>query len=50
MPLECFMAMAFGKADTDSLYDRSIRPVFRQRGIAPFRVDRSVRNDDTVKS
>jgi hypothetical protein len=46
MPLECFIAMAFGQPDTDSVYDRSIRPVLRQRGITPFRVDRSVRNDD----
>lgn len=46
MPLECFIAMAFGQTDTDTLYDRSITPVLRQRGIAAFRVDRSVRNED----
>ena len=38
--------MAFGQTDTDTLYDRSIAPVLRQRGIAAFRVDRSVRNED----
>lgn len=46
MLLECFIAMAFGHAETDTLYNRSIRPLLKQRGITPFRVDRSVRNED----
>lgn len=46
MPLECFIAMAFGKADTDAVYNRAIAPILRRRGVRPFRVDRSVRNED----
>ncbi len=46
MPLKCFIATAFDRQDTDRLFDRSIKPLLRQKGISPFRVDRSNRNED----
>jgi len=38
--------MAFERKDTDDLYDKAIKPLLKRKGIAPFRVDRSNRNDD----
>lgn len=46
MALKCFIAMAFGHKDTDGLYDKAINPLLRRKGITPFRVDRSNRNED----
>jgi nucleoside 2-deoxyribosyltransferase len=46
MALKCFIAMAFDRKDTDRLYDKTIKPIFKQKGISQFRVDRSNRNDD----
>jgi len=46
MALRCFIAMAFDRKDTDELYDRAIKPLLKRKGITPFRVDRSNRNDD----
>ena len=46
MALKCFIAMAFGNADTDELYDKTIEPLLGKMGITPFRVDRSNRNED----
>ena len=46
MALKCFIAMAFGNADTDRLYDGTIIPLLDKMGITPFRVDRSNRNED----
>lgn len=42
----CFIAMAFDKADTDDLYEKSIRPVLRELGIEPVIINRRESNDD----
>jgi hypothetical protein len=44
--VKCFIAMAFGREDTDQFYDRLICPILEQRYIQPVRVDRMVHNDD----
>jgi len=46
MALKCFIAMAFDRTDTDALYNKVIEPLLEHKGITPFRVDRSNRNDD----
>ncbi len=46
MALKCFIAMAFEREDTDKLYDKTIEPLLKRKGISQFRVDRSNRNDD----
>lgn len=43
--LRCFIAMAFGREDTDEIYAKSIAPTLRRSGIIPFRVDKTNRND-----
>lgn len=44
--LRCFVAMAFGKADTDSWYDNVLKPLLEANGLAVRRVDRITHNDD----
>jgi hypothetical protein len=46
MLLKCFIAIAFDRGDTDSLYDKLIKPLLKRKKITPFRVDQSSRNDD----
>lgn len=41
--------MAFGRGDTDQLYERTIVPVLRKLRITPVRVDRIEHNDDIDK-
>jgi nucleoside 2-deoxyribosyltransferase len=41
----CFIALAFGKKDTDVIYDKHIKPIVKECGFSPRRVDRVVHND-----
>jgi hypothetical protein len=49
MTLRCFVAMAFGRKDTDQVYDKVIDRVLRKYDIIPVRVDRIEHNDDIDK-
>lgn len=42
----CFIAMAFGKEDTDQLYDKQIRPALDRLGITAVIINRVESNDD----
>jgi nucleoside 2-deoxyribosyltransferase len=44
-PLRCFVAMPFGRSDTDQVYDQYIQPAIEAVGLIPIRVDRIVHND-----
>jgi len=44
--LKCFVAMAFGHADTDKVYDDLIVPTLKDRKVRPIRIDRIEYNDD----
>ena len=44
--MKCFIAMAFGREDTDRLYDTLLVPVLRSKQFEPIRVDRLEHNDD----
>jgi nucleoside 2-deoxyribosyltransferase len=44
--MKCFVAMAFGREDTDAVFDRSILPVLTEMGIDVVRVDRVEHNDN----
>jgi hypothetical protein len=44
--LRCFVAMALGRADTNRLYDRVIKPTLRTGGITPVFMGRLEHNDD----
>jgi hypothetical protein len=44
--LKCFVASAFGQDDVDQLYTKAIRPVFKDLGVEPLRVDHVEHNDD----
>jgi len=44
--LRCFVAMMFGGAQTDKVYDRLIKPAVRQLKIVPIRIDRVQHNDN----
>lgn len=46
MALKCFVAMAFGREDTDRVYDNLIAPLLKRNGVIPIRVDRQEHNDD----
>ena len=46
MKRQCFVAMAFGKEDTDTVYDRLIRPAAEAKDLEVRRVDRIEHNDD----
>ncbi len=43
--LRCFVAMAFGHEDTDSIYEQSIKPAIIEAGLTPIRIDKLVHND-----
>ncbi len=44
--LKVFVAMAFGRGDTDALYDKALKPLLTRPGdLRPVRVDRSDRNE-----
>lgn len=44
--LKVFVAMAFGRDDTDALYDKALKPLLTRPGdLRPVRVDRSDRNE-----
>ncbi len=49
MALKCFVAMAFGREDTDRVYDRIIERTLRKYDIIPIRVDRIEHNDNIDK-
>jgi len=38
--LRCFVAMAFGRGETDRVYERLIAPTLRRLNVTPVRVDR----------
>lgn len=42
----CFIAMAFGKEDTEKLYDNLILPVLNKLNIRPIIINRQESNDD----
>jgi len=42
----CFIAMAFGREDTDALYDNQILPVLKRNGIKPVIINRQQSNQD----
>ena len=44
--LECFVALAVGRADVDEVYDRIIVPTLKDLGVVARRVDRHEHNDD----
>lgn len=46
MRLRCFIAMAFGREDTDKVYDDLIAPTLRNKGVTPVRIDRIEHIDD----
>jgi nucleoside 2-deoxyribosyltransferase len=44
--LKCFVAMAFGRDDCDTLYEKHIHPILCSLGIDDIRVDRRQHKDD----
>jgi hypothetical protein len=44
--LRCFVAMAFGRDETDKVYDNMIAPLLRKKRIISVRVDRQEHLDD----
>ena len=46
MGLRCFVAMALGQKDTDSMYDDLIARALRKRKVTAVRIDRIEHNDD----
>lgn len=42
----CFVAMRFGKEDTDKLYENLILPVLKKLDIKPIIINRQEKNDD----
>jgi len=42
----CFVAMAFGRDDTDAFYEKQLLPVLKMNGIKPVIVNRIESNDD----
>jgi len=44
--LRCFVAMAFGRDETDKIYDEIIVPLLRSKKMTPVRVDRQEHLDD----
>lgn len=42
----CFVAMAFGKEDTNKLYENLILPVLKNLNIRPIIINRQEKNDD----
>jgi hypothetical protein len=44
--MKCFVATALGKPDVDKVYNKGIRPILRELGVKPLRIDRVEHNDD----
>src|SRR5205823_4141898 len=44
--IRCFVAMAFGRPDTDQWYKQTLEPLLRRHNISPRRVDLINHNDD----
>ena len=44
--VKCFVAMAFGKQDCDTLYDKCIAPALKWFKFEPIRIDRREHKDD----
>ena len=44
--LRCFVAMRFDETQTDTVYDKLIRPALTRQGIVPRRIDRVEHNDN----
>jgi len=42
----CFVAMAFGRDDTDLFYEQQILPVLKHNGVKPVIINRHQSNDD----
>jgi len=42
----CFIAMAFGRDDTDLFYEQQILPVLKRNGVKPIIINRHQSNDD----
>ena len=42
----CFIAMAFGREDTDLFYERQILPTLKKNNVSPVIINRRVSNDD----
>jgi nucleoside 2-deoxyribosyltransferase len=43
--LHCFVAMAFGRSDTDALYSQHITKAIQDAGMIPVRVDKVIHNE-----
>lgn len=43
--IRCFVAMAFGKPDTDWIYDQYISKAIQDAGMIPVRVDKIIHNE-----
>src|ERR1700743_1122030 len=44
--MKCFIAMTFGRNDTDLMYNSGIRPALTARAINPVRLDQLEHNDN----
>ena len=42
----CFIAMAFGREDTDLFYENLILPTLKKYNVTPIIINRRVSNDD----
>ena len=42
----CFIAMAFGREDTDLFYEKQILPILKKNNVTPIIINRRVSNDD----
>jgi nucleoside 2-deoxyribosyltransferase len=42
----CFIAMAFDNSDTDSIYDKHIKPVLKRNNVTPIIINRQESNKD----
>jgi nucleoside 2-deoxyribosyltransferase len=42
----CFVAMAFGRDDTDAFYEKQILPTLKRNGVRPVIINRRQSNDD----
>ena len=43
--IRCFVAMAFGKPDTDLIYDQYISKAIQEAEMIPVRVDKIIHNE-----
>ena len=42
----CFIAMAFGREDTDLFYDNLVLPTLKKNNVTPIIINRRMSNDD----